>query len=59
MRPADVVELTAAKIPDTSLTSLPSNGVPGMGTRAFTGKDSGCSGMLGCSSVSGIPFTAM
>ena len=27
-------------------TSLFSNGVPGMGTRALTGNDSGCSGML-------------
>ena len=27
-------------------TSFFSNGVPGMGTSAFTGKDSGCSGML-------------
>lgn len=27
-------------------TSLSSSGVPLMGTRAFTGKDSGCSGML-------------
>src|ERR1700761_8881453 len=27
-------------------TSFPSNGVPLMGTRALTGKDSGCSGML-------------
>lgn len=27
-------------------TSFFSNGVPGIGTRAFTGKDSGCSGML-------------
>ena len=27
-------------------TSLPSRGVPGIGTRALTGKDSGCSGML-------------
>lgn len=30
----------------TALTSFFSNGVPGIGTRALTGKDSGCSGML-------------
>lgn len=29
-----------------NLTSLFSKGVPGIGTRALTGKDSGCSGML-------------
>ena len=30
----------------TSLTSLSSSGVPSIGTKALTGKDSGCSGML-------------
>lgn len=28
------------------VTSLFSSGVPGIGTNAFTGKDSGCSGIL-------------
>lgn len=32
----------------TTHTSFSSRGVPGIGTSAFTGKDSGCSGMLEC-----------
>ncbi len=36
----------APKSQPTEFTSFPSRGVPGIGTRALTGNDSGCSGML-------------